>query len=435
MYQADATELIADHLLDTRSDEAIIEELNTYRPVTNEQNIWAFWHTGFDTMKPWTKRNVISWVRRHDASWNIRVLDRMEDSPSNINHYLDCGKFPGCFQDKAMTGPYAPAHSADMIRLLCLAEHGGVWLDVSILLFRTVDEICWTMLLDQTNTFDMAGFVIPDVHAGHQHQYGFMENWFIAARPRNAWILRWYQIFFAYWQEPGRRESKDVTGHNLFEHLDFGGYRHDMIDYLAQHVAFQRLRLLKDPTDGFDGPNYFTKHMYLLDAIKEAYYLPDQTRWQGQVALDLMNAPQIPGPYDKVSLNVARAGIKASAEEKQERVKRSEDSTIKPYCNGTVSHDHMNQFANSVVSHMISSTCLTKAVHGFKGDTQLSDLWNTPENKSADQLEGSCAAQLRWASIHSRQTRALHRLVVEDNVEESILEEPVVSSIMQSVVA
>lgn len=420
-------EPIPEHLLDSRSDEAIVAELLSFTPVTSEKNIWAFWQTGWGTMKPWTQRNVIGWARRH-PDWTIRVLDRVTDSPLNVCRYLADEYFPVCFLDQSMSGPYAPAHSADLVRLPCLYEYGGVWLDVSIILFRSLEDICWNVL-QGSNQYELAGFVLEDVHKDHQHSLGYLENWFIAAKKGDPWISRWHKVFLAYWSDAGRVESKGVTDHALFRHLDFGGYRSDMIDYLAQHVSYQRLRLLEDPSDGFNGPRYFQKHMYLLSCRNEGYYLPHTTKWQGQVAFDLMQSPYTPPctPTSTISPQTLKSvfeKIQGSSDRKSAEIKAGNAGVVGKYCNGTLTPPETTEFATFVTNNMITNTCLSKSVHGFKGDTQLSDLWNADEHVNIDVLEGSCAAVLRWASTHVQQTRRLVPLVVGKIDGERVIREP-----------
>lgn len=425
--QIEGIEPLPEQLLDLRSDDEIVDELRRYRPVTSERNVWAFWQTGWDTMKPWTQRNVISWVRRH-PTWIVRVLDRVPNSASNITQYLADADFPECFRNQTMEGPYASAHSADLVRLPCLHEYGGVWLDVSIILFRSLEEICWDVL-QGTNDYELAGFVLENVHKEHQHSLAYLENWFIAAKKGDPWIARWHKIFVTYWSDEGRVESQGVTDHTLFKHLNFGGYRSDMIDYLAQHVSYQRLRLLEDPNDGFSGPEYFQKHMYLLDCREEGYYLPHKTKWQGQVAFDLMQAPYTHRRIHSDVSDSAEQKIEESANRKKEAQDLGNDTTVGPLCNGTLERAHNDEYASSIVAHMISRTCLSKSVHGFKGDTQLSDLWNAKENMNNDQIDGSCAELLRYASIHVRQTRKLEPLKVEKIQGERVLKESLVSDL------
>jgi len=389
---AEGTHLLSDSRLDTRSDEEIGASINKYIPITSTKNVWAYWNTGWDTMKPWTQRNVIGWVRRLGKDWTVRVLDRVEGSPNNVYNFLDKSYFPNAFNNSTMRGPYVGAHSADLVRLPCLYEHGGVWLDVSIMLFRTLEDICWNVLTDPESPFEFGGFVIPDCHKEHQIPYGYMENWFLAtARKHNPFIKRWHSVFKHYWSDI--EESKDAKEHPLFEHLNTKGFRQDMIDYLAQHLSYYRVRTLVDEEDSWDGPEYYRTKMYLLNARQEAYHLPHITSWQGEKCHSLLKQKVITRPTDN------------TPEESRE--------------------------ADQVAKHMIANCSLMKSVHGFKGETQLSDIWNRPENVNADIDDGTYAELLRAASLFVEQERKLDRLVVD--VESSQAEPCLKAQLLQPV--
>lgn len=364
------THLLPKSRLDHRSDDEIFGELATYRPVTSTKNIWAFWNTGWENLKPWCKRNVTGWARRQSSEWTIRILDRVDDSPNNVYKYLPSTAFPPAFNEDRMEGPYVGAHSADLVRLPCLYHYGGVWLDVSIMLLRTIEDICWNQLTAEDHPAQIAGFVLPNVHGEHQIAHGYMENWFIAAaKPHNEFIGKWHAVFAEYWSDI--TESKDAKQHALFEHLDTEGFRQDMIDYLAQHLSFYRVRTLVDASTGWHGPRFFQRHMLLMDAREEGYHLPTCTEYNGPECFDLL-AQQKP-------------------KDGSDRGSRAEEIT----------------------SFIISNSSLTKSVHGFKGNTQLSDLWNLPENENADIAEGTYAEYLRAASRYLEQDRDIVPLAVD----------------------
>jgi len=206
-----------------------------------------------------------------------------------------------------------------------------------------------------------------------------MENWFIAsARIHNPFIERWYAVFKEYWSD--KQESHGVKEHPLFAHLDTDGYRQDMLDYLAQHASFQRVRTTIDKATGWHGPEWHREKVYLLDARSEGYYLPEVTKWKGQLAFDLISQHR---PHQKFH---------------DDSVERSQAETI--------------------FTHIVANSCLIKNVHGFKGDTQLACIWNRPESADCDHEPGTYAEFLREASAHYVQNRLLKRLVVaEDHTE------------------
>lgn len=53
--------IIPNNLLDVRSDEDIDHDLLHPPPVSNEKNVWFFWHTGYTRMHPYTQRNIRAW--------------------------------------------------------------------------------------------------------------------------------------------------------------------------------------------------------------------------------------------------------------------------------------------------------------------------------------------------------------------------------------
>lgn len=110
---------------DLRAQEEIVAQLLTYRPVTREKNVWAFWDKGWAAMHPWVQRNVVDWVRRLGQEWDVRVLDTVSGSPHNVARFVDEDMLPATFT--RMDGPHAGQHSSDIVRVPLLYLHGGVW--------------------------------------------------------------------------------------------------------------------------------------------------------------------------------------------------------------------------------------------------------------------------------------------------------------------
>ena len=249
--------------LDTRTDEEIVDGLTTHHAVKSEKNIWAFWHSGFGEMNPWLQRNVISWARRLGSEWIIRILDRVEGSPNNVYRFCDKSWFPQTFNEQTMHGPHVGPHMADMVRLPCIYLHGGIWVDAGSILLRHVDDICWKVLEDPDSPYELAGFE-------HERRPGFdsMNNSFIASKRGNPFVQRWHAIFMELWRD--RTECKGIHKHPLISHLPLLQHStvehdpEDLSDYIAQCMAFDRLRLLEDPSDGFNGVRYFNEKVFML---------------------------------------------------------------------------------------------------------------------------------------------------------------------------
>lgn len=170
--------------LDSRSDDEILQALESPPPVTSEKNIWAFWHAGLQQMPAWCQRNVINWSRICGPSWTIRVLDVVIDSPSHALNWVKEEDLPKAFTTNTMDGPlgYTGPHSADFLRGICLYQYGGVWMDVGSILFRSIDDLCWNKLEDPNTPYQ--------VSAPWMYSRG-VANHFIASRKGDPFIKHW----------------------------------------------------------------------------------------------------------------------------------------------------------------------------------------------------------------------------------------------------
>jgi hypothetical protein len=188
------------------------------------------------------------------------------------------------------------------------------------------------------------------------------------------------QVFLHLWQD--RDYSSGLHGHPLIAHLpllqisapsipasaDWGHFT----DYLAQVQAFERVRLNKEPgIDGFDGPDYFRKHFFLLDARTEMFL--GQAFDGGDRVRRLLSLQRREPPDD----------------EDQEAACR---------------------FVYDVLAK--SSCCKFSKGTGRLGlPTLVADYWGRPEFANDDSQPGTWGEYLRYGSVHFRQTRQSGRLL------------------------
>jgi mannosyltransferase OCH1-like enzyme len=72
-----------------------------------------------------------------------------------------------------MKGPLTGPHSADFLRGVLLWMHGGVSMDVGIILIRDLDRLCWNKMTEPDSPYRVAT----------QHTWGqTISNFFVAAR-------------------------------------------------------------------------------------------------------------------------------------------------------------------------------------------------------------------------------------------------------------
>ncbi|KAI0145342.1 hypothetical protein GGR57DRAFT_300845 [Xylariaceae sp. FL1272] len=357
------------------SDEQILADLQMFHPVQSgsEKNVWAYWDKGLSECPPWCQRNIIGWVRRLGPAWKVRVLDLVEGSPTHVSKYVKPSFFPSVFLNNKMTGSYVGPHSADLVRLPLLYLYGGVWLDVGFMLFRGLDSLCWTTLADPDSPFEMAGFAIqmgPGV--------GMMFNGFIAARKGCRCIKFWHETFVEVWK--GADSTAGMSNHPLLIHLpryeppSIGGkmppFRYaQFADYLAQVLCLERVRHLTDRSLGWTGAEYFEKNVLLYDCPSEVYRAQQLTNWDGRKQFDLLGRQR--GGGDKDSAGYLEA--------------------------------------ESFVSDILATSSTMKISHGLPtpGREYLSDIWDKPENHSADNTPGTFAAYLRLCAETLQQQRTM----------------------------
>ncbi|KAJ5424804.1 capsule polysaccharide biosynthesis protein [Penicillium cf. griseofulvum] len=357
------------------TDANILSDLQTYKPVTDSdtRNVWAFWDKGLSNSPAWNQRNVISWVRRLSPKWTVRVLDLVEGSPNHVSQYIPREMLPDVFWNRTMTGPHVGQHSSDLIRLLLLYLYGGVWLDVGMLLFQSLDTLCWNALEDPETPYEAAAFKVS-----MGPELSFLFNGFIAARRGSVCIKYWHEIFRTLWDSA--MSCVGMHSHPLLAHLPvyepplLNGKRPPFMyaqfsDYLAQVFCLERLRHLVDSRTGWDGPKFFEEKVLLFDCVTEAYWAQRLTDWNGRKQYELLDLQRGEDGLDNA------------------RVKEAE----------------------ALVQGVLSMSSTMKLSHGLvtAGREYLADIWDNPENHDADIRPGTFAAYLREASETFEQTKEL----------------------------
>jgi hypothetical protein len=379
--------------IDPRSDEEIATWLQHRHSVTSDKNIWTFWHSGFAQMRPWTQRNVINWVRRLGPDWTVHVVDRVDGSETSIFNYIDNSFFPQTFIDGTMDGH--KAHQGDLVRLPLLWKYGGLWMDVGLILLRHVDDICWKQIEDPESPYELSAVAmmhLPDTYTPL--------NGFLATKRGNPFIKRWHDIYLVLWSD-GATNSTGFHHHPLLRHLPIFQPPSDTInvkgaadltlnyealtDYLTHYMCAERLRKLVDPNDGFNGAEWYAKHMLLFNAKDEMFYAQQITEWDAQRQFHLLSTP------------------------------RSGDGVVV---------DETWHEAEAFVTSVLANTSMVKLPHGPGGDglpvKMLADLWDDEENRNKDNEEGSFGAFLRHGSTHFDQTRVVKKLDWQNPEEEIV---------------
>lgn len=365
------------------------------RPVRGGKSVFAFWHSGIDTLPPYLRRNVISWYRRlAPLGWTVYVLDSVPDSPLSISRYLDTTSssvVPAAYTDGRISGTYAHQHASDLIRYPLLLAYGGVYMDVGILLFGDLDRLWSDLLVNPDSACEFAGFTMGGADDPTIVNFAF------ACLPDNPLVARAHRILLGLWKDGDRTDTVGMHRHPLVDGVPLmrvpsdtkqsgsdgagGGGRVDaitdesMTDYAIQIQAMSAAQRWVDPSDGWDGPRYVREKTWLLGMLDGAN-IPDQLAgWDGKRLFDLL------------SLQIPRDG---------------EIET----------EDH--KLAREMVERTVSDSLCFKLSHGFTaklfgGDT-VGMLWR--KHVGSDAVPGTYAGWMRWAMASCKQDRMLEPIEV-----------------------
>lgn len=373
--------IIPPHLLDLRPDDEVDHDLLHLKPVTNEKNIWFFWHKGYASMHPYTKRNVRAWHRRFSKlGWTIRVLDRQPSSPLNVANFLDIsdpGTFPRAFIDGTIGGDYAPQHTSDLVRWPLLLKYGGVYADVGLIQIGDLDRLWRETVGNPASRFEVLAYNAGGVEGRS------LSNYFLCSLPNNPFFARCHKLLLELWAADGGRTSTEgMHSSPLLKGIPLmGGWftieKEDgtvisvedsskiLTDYIIQGQVMTMVMGLVDEEDGWDGPKYVAEHVYGIEFIEGSQLINTFTEWNGRKAFELMSLP------------LPKEGEEETAEQKQARE--------------------------------IVETCLQKSF-GFKlahglilrvCKETLGSLWR--DNEGSDNVPGTYAHWLRHATVYWNQ--------------------------------
>jgi hypothetical protein len=159
----------------------------------------------------------------------------------------------------------------------------------------------------------------------------------------------------------------------------------EFTDYAAQILAYERVRLTREPgKDGFDGAAYFKQRVFLLDAWEEMYR--GQDRFDGSQIFELLSLPRNPVPNGGRTIDDV---------------------------NGDADGDsNAQRTARDFVHDLLAKSCVCKLSQGFWQPGMplaVTSYWNRPELADADSRPGTWGQYLRYGSVHFEQTEEARR--------------------------
>ncbi|KAJ8121068.1 hypothetical protein ONZ43_g2389 [Nemania bipapillata] len=292
---------VPDHLLDLRPDNDVDHDLLHPRPITDEKNVWFFWHSGFTQMHTYGQRTVRAYHRRFSKlGWVIRVVDCEPESPLHIGRFLDFhdpGTFPKAFREGTIGGDYAAQHYSDLVRWPLLLRHGGVYADVGMIQIGDLDRLWNETIGNPESPYEVISYDKS------------LSNYFLASNRNNALFEHCHRLLLALWGADGGKTSTEgmhadpllkgvpLMGSDTMTFTENGRVyspdevKYMLTDYIIQGQATKMVLGLVDDEDGWDGPKYCREHVYAIDFLVGSQLINELTSWNGPEQFRLMSLP------------------------------------------------------------------------------------------------------------------------------------------------
>lgn len=164
----------------------------------HNHNIWVLWLQGREAA-PEIVKSCIASVEQYMSGYDIHVL-----TADNIAQYCS---LPKHVWEKYRLKKIPFTQFSDIVRTALLVQHGGVWLDATVLLTAPIPDY----ILRQPLFMFRSSVLSKMPHVG--------SNWFLVARKGNLVLQRQLELLCLYWQK--ERGLRDYFIFHLFLYLLF----------------------------------------------------------------------------------------------------------------------------------------------------------------------------------------------------------------------
>lgn len=149
--------------------------------------IWTCWLQGEENAPKIVKKCIAS-MRQYANGYEVIVVNK-----TNLSQYV---KLPEYINEKYARGIIPHAHYSDMVRLALLQEHGGIWIDSTILLTGKLPEYITGANL----------FIFRTWPQGHSCIY----NPFFVSCPEHPLLNSVLNLLYTYWKHEDKLVSYSI---------------------------------------------------------------------------------------------------------------------------------------------------------------------------------------------------------------------------------
>ncbi len=147
------------------------------------KRIWIFWWQGMENAPELVKRCYQS-VKENLNDWDVILITE--------NNYLNYATFPNHIIEKLESGQITLTHFSDILRLELLINHGGLWLDATVL--------CTNGCIPKS-ILNSDLFVYQTLKPGADGHATVMSSWCMYAKTNNKLLLATRDLLYEYWEK------------------------------------------------------------------------------------------------------------------------------------------------------------------------------------------------------------------------------------------
>lgn len=201
--------------------------------------IWFCWLQGIENAPPLVKKCYENLVY-HCSDYTVNIV-----TAQNLSQYTD---LPDYILKKWQRGIISAAHFSDILRTNLLVNHGGFWIDSTVLLTAKIPEDIENAPL----------FLFRTYKPGSNGHCTNISSWFISSMAQNPVLVASQNLLFAYWKK-----------------------RDSLCHYFLYHF-FVEMALTKYSGENFTTPKYTneTPHFLLFELGNQV----DKVKWESIVA-------------------------------------------------------------------------------------------------------------------------------------------------------
>ena len=213
--------------------------------------IWSYWNT--DTL-PEQIKLIYENNKKKLNNYDYKLVTN-----SNKKEYLG---------DDDIKTELSPEHYSDWLRLYLLKKYGGVWMDISIIVNTTFDDL-WNKSFIKKS--ELTGFNNSALEDKNIH-IPVIESWFIMAPKNSEIILLWYEEFNRAIKEGLLNYKKEQIKNGINFQNIFGNDKEDEV-YLSIHGCLQVVLQKKLNREA---------NMYIQNANESMFKLQEECGWDNK---------------------------------------------------------------------------------------------------------------------------------------------------------